>query len=138
MPDDFDLEKELQAKMKQKHGLIKVRRTIHPEESLGESKYQVDKFVSLGHKDKNKQEMVRTNWERQLFTETGRCSTGSQPEYGRRTGPRPIVQEVKVYPKPELVPLQPAPSPFDKYTREELIMIILQLQEDVARLKAKK
>lgn len=139
MPDDFDLESELQKRMAQKKGLIKVRRTIHPEESPGESRYQVDKFISLGKKDRERQSATRVNWERQLFNETGRCSTGSQPEYGRRMGPRPVIQEV-TYEKPRAVPMQPVPAPegFDKYTREELIMIILQLQKDIKDLKSQK
>ena len=137
MPEDFDLERELEKRMKQKKGLIKVRRTLHPEESVGESRYQVDKFVSLGKKDKERQEAVRTTWERQLFNEAGYCSTGTNPSMGARAvGPRPIIQEVK-YQKPRVVPMQ-APEGFDKYTREELIMIILQLQEDIAKLKAQR
>ena len=144
MPEDFDLEKELDRRMKQKKGLIKVRRTLHPEESVGESRYQVDKFVSLGKRDKERQEAIRSTWERQLFEETGRCSTGGQDITKQRpTMPRPIIQEIKYekeYGKPRVVPMQPVPAPegFDKYTREELIMIILQLQEDIAKLKAQR
>ena len=138
MPDDFDLESELDRRMKQKKGLIKVRRTIHPEESPGESRYQVDKFISLGNRDKERQEAVRTTWERQLFTDAGYCSTGPNPSMGARAvGPRPIIQEAK-YEKPRAVPMQPIAEGFDKYTREELIMIILQLQEDIAKLKAQR
>ena len=105
---EFDLEETIQTRMAQKRALMDMRKATHPEESGVDRAHEVNKFVSLGKQDKEKQAAMRVNWEREFMTETGRCSTGSNPEYGRRIGPRPVIHEVK---RPVLVPLQPAGVP---------------------------
>ena len=122
----MDLEEELQKKMAQKRGLVKVRRVTHPEESLGESRYQVEKFVKMGKQDKEKQAAIRETWERELWQETGYCSTGGSPEHLVKGG-RPIVHEAKIYRKPEAVPI--GESEIDRLRKEnaELRHMVAQL-----------
>ena len=101
---EFDLEETIQSRMAQKRALMDMRKATHPEESGVDRAHEVNRFVSLGKQDREKQASMRVNWEREFMVETGRCSTGGNPEYGRRAGPRPVIHEVK---RPVLVPLQP-------------------------------
>lgn len=75
-----DLEEELQKRLSKKRGLLKLYRDGHPGESLGETRYKVDKFVQ---KPKEVKEVDRENWQRAFSQETGGCSTGSSPVYER-------------------------------------------------------
>ena len=102
---DFDLEESLQSRMAQKKGLMEMRKATSPQESGTDRAHEVNKFLQLGKQDKEKQAATRVNWEREFMTATGHCSTGANPEYGRRAGPRPVIQKVKGYQAPATIPL---------------------------------
>ena len=130
-----DMESKFQSQLAQKKGLLWMRRVTHPEESLGTSRSQVNRFVALGkgdRKDQIKQRGERIDMEQALFTETGRCSTGANPEYGRRAGARPVIttmkRQVSGYQPPGVVTLTGQPT-------ESQAEYIARLEQENAELR---
>ena len=133
---EFDLEGSLQSRMAQKKGLMEMRKATNPQESGVDRAHEVNKFLQIGRQDKEKQAAVRVNWEREFMTATGHCSTGTNPEYGRRAGPRPVIQEVKKYQPPSAVSLA-GESELERLRREnaELRLQVEAMRKEITQMR---
>ena len=132
---EFDLEESLQSRMAQKKGLMEMRKATNPQESGIDRAHEVNKFIQMGKQSKEKQAAIRVNWERELMAQTGHCSTGSNPEVSRRTGPRPVIQEVK-YKPPTLVPLAQE-TELERLRREnaELRLQVEAMRKEITQMR---
>ena len=99
--EEFDLERQVQERLKKKKGLIELHQKSHPGSTFKESRKRIDLFT---RESKEAQSSDRENWQRQFFEETGHCSPGATPQYERM---RPTVQDVRQWKRPLLYPLQP-------------------------------
>ena len=133
---EFDLEQKLGSRIDQKKGLVEMRKATHPQKPGMDAVEEVNKFIRLGKTDREKQAAIRTNWEREFMTETGRCSSGANPEYGKRaTGPRPVIHEVK---RPLVIPLQRGEeSELERLRREnaELRLQVEAMRKEITQMR---
>ena len=135
--EDFDLEKELQKRLAQKRGLIKLRQKGHPGENTIESQHQVNRFTSLSRKAtqtrspglKDQVALERENWER-----SAGWTRGESPELApeKRRG---MVQVIGIEQRKPVPPSAISPGETTDQLIARLTRIIQEQQKEIESLK---